>query len=221
MKTWSPKVGVKRSPIPPPTRVDLANKWHTIMCEVRDTAGKETKKMSELMTKTMPAVKPVSRPMTREETDAAFGSANDAGGVYAAMRTRADEFKADDKAGRGPRMAGAMTPDTDVLWQGDVGVVFLSDAAFNAMKDLKPIGGGESYVQVAVGQGVGARHTVSTAEVRVLVAPNAGPLDGPIVEAACPWTMAHPEHQNVTFPPGKYAIHYQRQYAEELRRAAD
>jgi hypothetical protein len=102
-----------------------------------------------------------------------------------------------------------------------VGVVLLSDAAFKAMKDLKPIGSGESRVQVAVGQGIGARHTVSIAEVHVYALPNAGPLDGPVVEAECPWTLTHPEHQNVTFPPGKYAICYQRMYADELRRAAD
>ena len=174
----------------------------------------------QLMTKTMPAVTPANRPMTREGTDAAFENANDAGGVYAAMRTRADEFKADDKPGREPRMAGAMTPDKDVLWQGDVGVVLLSDAAFKAMK-LSPMEGNESHVQVAVGSGIGARHVVSTAEVHAHTLPNAGPLDGPVVVADCPWTMAHPEHQNVTFPPGKYAIYYQRQYADELRRAQD
>lgn len=177
--------------------------------------------MSELMTKTRPAEMPVTQPMTREETDAAFEGANNAGEVYAAMRTRGDEFKASDKPGREPRKAGAMTPDTDILWQGDVGVVLLSDAAFKTMKDLKPIGSGESHVQVAVGQGIGARHTVSTSEVHVHTLPNAGPLDGPVVVADCPWTLAHPEHQNVEFPPGAYAIHYQRQYAEDLRRAAD
>jgi hypothetical protein len=176
--------------------------------------------MSELMTKTMPAVKPVNRPMTRGETDAAFEQANGAGDVYAAMRTRTDEFKADDMPGREPRKAGAMTPDMDILWQGDVGVVLLSDAAFRAMK-LSPMGGNESHVQVAVGSGVGARHTVASSEVQVLINTQAGPLDGPAIVADGVWTLAHPEHQNVTFPPGKYAIHYQRQYAEELRRAAD
>jgi len=160
-------------------------------------------------------------PMTRGGTDAAFENAGDALEVYAAMRTRADEFKADDKPGRGPRRAGAMTPDTDVLWQGDVGVVLLSDAAFKAMEDLQPIRGGGSHVQIAVGSGIGAQHTVSTTEVSVFNAGSTGPLDGPVVVADCPWTMAHPEHQNVTFPPGKYRICYQRQYAEDLRRAID
>jgi hypothetical protein len=159
--------------------------------------------------------------MTREETDAAFENANGAGNVYAAMRMRANEFKADDKPGREPRKAGAMTPDTDILWQGDVGVVLLSDAAFKAMGPMHTVGGGESHIQIAVGSGIGARHLVLTSEVRVLTPPNAGVLDGPIVVADNPWTMTHPEHQDVTFPPGQYAIHYQRQYADDLRRAAD
>lgn len=201
----------------------------------RDAAGKEKRKMSSLMQSTkdrnakdrmpieQPFVGPSSlpvHPMTREETDTAFENATEAGDVYSAMRMRANEFKADDKPGRGPRVVGDMRPDVEVVQQGDVGVVLLSDTAFKAMK-LSPVGGNESRVQVAVGSGIGARHTVSTREVRVLVSSNAGPLDGPVVEADCPWTLAHPEHQNVMFPPGKYAIRYQRQLAEELRRAAD
>lgn len=177
-------------------------------------------------TKVMTITKPqigVQQPITREGTDAAFDAAQNAGGIYAAMRSRADEFKADEgQRGNTPRTAGAMTPDTDVLWQGDVGVVLLSKEAFKSLKtNLKPVANGGSHVQIAVGSGIGARHLVSTAEVEVLEREGSSPLDGPVVVAEGDWTLTHPEHQDVKFGPGCYGIHYQRQYAEELRRAAD
>lgn len=179
--------------------------------------------MTELMTKMMPDAVPVTQPMTPVETDAAFDAASDAGSVYAAMRARADEFKAADKPGRKPRVAGAMTPDKDVLWQGDVGIVRLSKAAFEDMRPhLTPVGVGESHVQIAVGSGVGARHTVSTKEVDVFANSRAGILDGPvIVPKGDSWTLSHPEHQNLRSNEEPHAIRYQRQYAEELRRAQD
>lgn len=195
----------------------------------RDTAGKE-QKMSEQMTKTREdamlrfalhtKVVPMP-PMTQEETDAAFDNASDAGEVYAAMKTRADEFKASDQPGREPRMAGAMTPDTDILWQGDVGVVLLSPETYAAMRLTPLYETDTTHVQVAIGSGIGARHLVSRDELDVLILDQPGVLDGPILCADKPWMLTHPEHQNVTFPPGRYAIRYQRQYAEDLRRAAD
>lgn len=164
------------------------------------------------------------RPMTGEDVDAAFQNADDAGDVYNAMEMRCAEFRATEaERGRQARMAGAMTPDTDVMWQGDVGITLMSDAAFNAAKgQLKPITNGGSHVQVAVGTGVGARHTVSSAEVAVFTrAEQSNPLVGPVVVADKGFTLAHPEHQNVEFPPGNYGVCYQRMYADELRRAAD
>ena len=49
----------------------------------------------------------------------------------------------------------------------------------------------------------------------------AKPLDGPIIRSAHPMTINHPEHGTVTIPPSTYGIHYQRQYADKMRRVAD
>jgi len=165
---------------------------------------------------------PVAPPITGEEIDQAFEGARDVLGVYTAMNARCDEFKGDgDNRGRESRKAGALTPDTDVLWQGDCGVILLSDKAFKELTGLQPMGVGDSHVQVAVGEGAGSRHTVRTAEVRVFSWDNAGPLDGPVVVADQPWTLSHPKHQNCNFEAGKYRITYQRQFADDLRRARD
>ncbi len=161
-----------------------------------------------------------AKQITSAETDAQFEGASDAASAYNAMQTRCEEFSGMDNSIT--RQAGAMTPDVDVLWQGDVGVILLSKTAYDAMKDtLKTMGAGASHVQVAVGEGVGSRHTVATRAATVYGRSGAGVLDGPVVVADKPWTLCHPKHRDVTFGPGKYAITYQRQYAEELRRAAD
>lgn len=168
-----------------------------------------------------PANPPV-RPVTKADTDAAFDAATDVQSAFDAMSNRCEELKGNETARRSEsRKAGAMTPDRDVLWQGDVGVVLLSDKTFKNLKpNLKPLTEGGSHVQVAVGTGIGARHMVSTAECSVF-ARQGTPLEGPVVVADGPWTLSHPEHQNCEFPPGTYGIVYQRQFAEELRRAAD
>lgn len=165
-------------------------------------------------------INPAAKQITSADTDARFESATDASSVYNAMKTRCAEFTEMDNSA--PRQAGAMTPDVDVLWQGDVGVILLSKSTHAAMKgQLKPMGSGASHVQVAVGEGTGSRHTVATRAASVYSRSGAGVLDGPIVVADKPWTLCHPKHRDVTFGPGEYAITYQRQYAEELRRAAD
>lgn len=161
-----------------------------------------------------------AKQITGAGTDARFENASDAAGVYDAMQTRCKEFSEMDNSI--DRQAGAMTPDVDVLWQGDVGVILLSKAAYAAISGkLKVMGNGASHVQVAVGEGIGSRHTVSTQEATTYARTGAGALDGPVVVSDKPWTLCHPKHRNVTFGPGEYAITYQRQYAEELRRAAD
>lgn len=158
--------------------------------------------------------------VTSTDTDAQFENATDASSVYGAMKTRCEEFSARDNST--PRKAGAMTPNVDVLWQGDVGVILLSKDAYNAMKGkLKTMGGGKSYVQVAVGEGIGSRHLVSTLEATTYERSEAGVLDGPVVVSDKLWTLRHPKHCDVTFGPGEYAITYQRQYADELAAAAD
>lgn len=161
-----------------------------------------------------------AKQITGAGTDARFENASDAASVYDAMQARCEEFsKADNSI---DRQAGAMTPDVDVLWQGDVGVILLSKAAYSALQGkLKVMGSGASHVQVAVGEGIGSRHTVSTQEAVTFERSGSSVLDGPVVVADKPWTLCHPKHRNVTFGPGEYAITYQRQYAEELRRAAD
>ena len=117
-----------------------------------------------------------------------------------------------------PQTVGAMAPNRDCMWQGDVGVVYHGPEAPKGWK-LRPVT--DKEVQVAVGTGIGARHTVTLTEVEVYDKPGTA-LDGPGIVAKSGWTLRHPEHGDVTFTdPGAYAIVYQRMMADELRATMD
>lgn len=118
-----------------------------------------------------------------------------------------------------PQTVGAMAPNSDCMWQGDVGVVYVGPDVPKDWK-LRPVTDRE--VQVAVGTGIGSRHCVSLTEVEVYDKPGTA-LDGPgIVAKAAGWTLRHPEHGDVTFTdPGCFAIVYQRMLADELRATMD
>ena len=117
-----------------------------------------------------------------------------------------------------PQTVGAMAPNSDCMWQGDVGVVYHGPEIPKDWK-LRPVTDRE--VQVAVGTEVGARHTVTLAEVGVYDKPGTA-LDGPGIVAKSGFTLKHPEHGDVTFTdPGAYAIVYQRMMADEPRATMD
>lgn len=105
--------------------------------------------------------------------------------------------------------------------QGDVYFVCISadlEAVLKRSKKAVPMR------QLAPGETQGSRHIIREADMSHLTfytRTDATPLDGPIIVASKPFTVDHPEHGSVTLPAGTYSGHYQRQYAEELRRVAD
>jgi hypothetical protein len=161
-------------------------------------------------------------PATRMGTDKAFETADDVGKAISAMETRCAEFRRDaDARGNTPRTAGDMTPNKDVLYQGDVGVVLLCEkSARDAIAKGKLVQV-QGNIKVAVGEGEGSNHTVSSSECQVYEMTESNPLLGPIVVAPNGCTLSHPTHQDVELFPGTYRIVYQRSFAEELRRAQD
>jgi len=108
-------------------------------------------------------------------------------------------------------------------WQGDVSLTLLGmekpvDADLTKVKAE----GGPDY-QVAVGTGVGSRHTIKHSTVDIYTLEGANQLQGPILHCLENTTLEHPEHGNITgLQQGAwYSVNYQRQMAEELRRAQD
>ncbi len=102
--------------------------------------------------------------------------------------------------------------------QGDVYVQRISPMKRDGLKEISV------RVQIAPGTTQGSRHCITGATIRHLrmyEKENATALDGPIIEAFDPIEIDHPEHGGLTIPAGWYAITFQRQYAEELRRVAD
>jgi len=100
--------------------------------------------------------------------------------------------------------------------QGDVKFTRLAALPAGAKRIDKP------SAQLAPGTTQGSRHVLNDMNgIELYQAPDAGPLDGPIIVSECPFTVDHPEHAVVTFPAGIEAVTYQRAFAEELRRVQD
>lgn len=103
-------------------------------------------------------------------------------------------------------------------WQGDLGVQFLGTKKPGSIaRSVKP----ES--QLAPGNTSGSRHVLANIDQCVMYTLNPQhPLVGAIIEAPQGVEVTHPEHGDISLrEPGWYAVRYQRQYAEELRRAQD
>ncbi len=111
---------------------------------------------------------------------------------------------------------GTVAPG-DCHRQGDVYVLALCELPPGAVKSDKAL-------QLAPGTTQGSRHCLrqeDLSHIEFYRRPDASPLDGPILVAKNRFEVTHPEHAHVNLPPGVYAITYQRQHAEELRRVAD
>lgn len=78
-------------------------------------------------------------------------------------------------------------------------------------------------LQLAPGDTKGSRHCLdSYAGVEMYELENANALQGPVFKTTEERTITHPEHGDVTLPPGEYGITYQRAFdLKELRRVAD
>ena len=104
----------------------------------------------------------------------------------------------------------------DTWAQGDLGIVCLKKLPAGSRAEPNPI------PQLAPGSTQGSRHCLTDlSAVNLYRAHDATPLDGPIIEAPTGCTITHPEHGDVTLPPGIYGVIYQRAYADELRRVQD
>jgi len=104
----------------------------------------------------------------------------------------------------------------DTWAQGDIGIVCLKEPPVDAVAEMKP------RAQLAPGTTQGSRHCIQKlSSVRVYRLASPTPLDGPIIEALEGFTVTHPEHGWITLPPGVYAIIYQRQFADEIKRVLD
>jgi hypothetical protein len=126
---------------------------------------------------------------------------------------------ADAKKRAAPIRVGVLAPGDEVR-QGDVYFVALNRVPANAAVIAKP------EPQLAPGTTQGSRHIVtaeSMANCRFHVQNRATVLDGPVIEVLrAPVEVSHPEHGHVVFDqPGVYAVAYQRQFAEELKRVQD
>lgn len=131
-----------------------------------------------------------------------------ASGAYKTIVRHAQKIRNDD-----PHTIATMS-ESDMWPQGDVGILCLDALPPGAVEIEKP------SLQLAPGTTQGSRHILDR-QVRQYRWEDATPLDGPILDAPEGCTITHPEHGDVTLPAGIYAIIYQRQHAEELRRVQD
>lgn len=129
---------------------------------------------------------------------------------YERIVSRAEAIKSDDHH-------RVETMSTGDAWrQGDVYLVALRGIPAGVQRVDKP------ELQLAPGTTQGSRHCVeSLAGIKIYRAGSATPLDGPIIDAPQGCRVNHPEHGDVSLPPGIYGVVYQRAYAEELRRVQD
>lgn len=126
------------------------------------------------------------------------------------------EQAAQAKAKPDPVRYGSMAVG-DFHRQGDV---YLRRHNLKTMRGLSRVE--KPDLQLAPGDTQGSRHCLDSLDgITLYSRPDATALDGPLIVAEREFTVLHPEHGNVTLPAGQYSIHYQRQYAEELRRVAD
>lgn len=136
-------------------------------------------------------------------------SATDA---YRLVRERAEEIRNDGDHRIETMSAG------DAWAQGDVAIIALDAVPADAMLDESP------SAQLAPGNTQGSRHLLDSLDGLRLFARTGGeatPLAGPVIEAERRFSVTHPEHGNVSLPPGVYQVRYQRAFAEELRRVQD
>lgn len=130
--------------------------------------------------------------------------------AFERMHSYAEKIKND-----APHSVATMSAG-DAWAQGDVGLVCLDDIPPGCTRDPHPSS------QLAPGNTHGSRHTLTDLGVVTLYRRgDATPLDGPVIYAPAGCTIEHPEHGNVTLPPGVYAVVYQRAFADELRRVQD
>ena len=130
--------------------------------------------------------------------------------AFRRVQKQAEKIKNDDAHTIATCSPGDMWP------QGDIGILCLASLPKGAKLDHRPT------AQLAPGTTQGSRHCITDlSSVTIFRLAEPTPLDGPVIEAPTGFTVEHPEHGNVTLPPGIYGVIYQRAYADELRRVLD
>lgn len=130
--------------------------------------------------------------------------------AFAKIKDRAESIKNDD-AHRIETMSVG-----DSWRQGDLYITRVESVPKGAKKMAA------ARLQLAPGDTQGSRHILdSDAGLTMFDAPNATALDGPIFQTTERRTVTHPEHGDVSLPPGCYAVTYQRAFADELRAQRD
>lgn len=130
--------------------------------------------------------------------------------VLNCLQKHAERIKNDDE-----HRVETMSPG-DAWAQGDLLLLCLDKVPDGAV----PLG--DPSEQLAPGDTQGSRHCLAALErITIYRLAGATPLDGPVIDAPDGCRVNHPEHGDVTLPPGVYGIVYQRAYAEELRRVLD
>jgi len=110
----------------------------------------------------------------------------------------------------------AATPG-DYVRQGDLYITLLEKIPQDVKLDDSP------QAQLAPGASKGSRHILDSLDgVKIFKRSSASALQGPILSLSQSRTVTHPEHGDIElFEGGCFEITYQRQHAEELRRARD
>jgi hypothetical protein len=143
--------------------------------------------------------------------------------AFAQVQSAAEQIRNDETADVGTVSLG------DVIRQGDIYVV--------AIGQLPELRTRTTNRQLAPGTSQGSRHTLAgkcevyeadKAEVTAMIFKHVRDIElhaelvGPVFKTLGPVTLEHPEHGNRILPADEvFAVYYQRQLAEEVRRQAD
>lgn len=117
----------------------------------------------------------------------------------------------------------------DVVRQGDLYLICISNPAAGKRSERRQLAPGDTQGSRHMAEGecrvieTADKAAVAAAINRLVKGANVPEqLVGPIVECEGPTTIAHPEHGDKILPAGStWAVVYQRQFAEEVRRVQD
>lgn len=131
--------------------------------------------------------------------------------TFQAIRSHAESIKNDEQQ----HISDAVS-EWDTWPQGDVYLTYLGDEV--------PSGATVAKVQdpqLAPGTTQGSRHTLDSLKGITLYERDSNELVGPVIKSDRRFNITHPEHGNVSCPPGVWGVTYQRTMAEEIRRVQD
>jgi len=96
------------------------------------------------------------------------------------------------------------------------------DVYIERVKDDHAKGAKTKDHQLADGSTQGSRHVADSSVEVFLPTGGLSVLEGPVILAPERWTLAHPQHSDVSFPSGTYRTCFPRDYdQEELARVRD